>query len=73
MVSLSEKPITDFAVSTTRLQQWNAFVERNHLTMALVTFQEVIEHIKQFIQPIFDSRYRDEMFKSFWRPPGPWV
>jgi hypothetical protein len=64
----------DLGVNTTRLQQWNAFVEKNHLTVAAsVTFQEVIEQIKQFIQPVFDSRHRDELFKSLWKPPGPWL
>ncbi len=62
----------ELVADNTKKAQWNSFVSNNVLTIVPDTFEEVIDRLKSFIQPIFEYSSRGKPFSSSWQCPGPW-
>jgi hypothetical protein len=61
-----------FMKDETKQAQWEGFIEKAKLTDALSSFEDVVEAIKVFLQPIVDSIISKQTFPSSWISPGPW-
>lgn len=61
-----------FMKDDTKQAQWEGFIEKAKLTDAPSSFEDVVEAIKVFLQPIVDSIISKQTFQSSWISPGPW-
>jgi predicted nucleotidyltransferase component of viral defense system len=61
-----------FMKDESKQAQWEGFIEKAKLTDAPSSFENVVEAIKVFLQPIADSIIRKLTFQSSWISPGPW-
>jgi hypothetical protein len=61
-----------FMKDETKQAQWEGFIEKAKLIDAPSSFEDVVEAIKVFLQPIVDSIISKQTFQSSWISPGPW-
>jgi hypothetical protein len=52
--------------------QWQGFTRKAKLVNAPKAFEDVVEAVKIFIQPIVGSLTQRSPFRSVWTAPGPW-
>ena len=60
-----------FAEDKNKAVQWNAFKKRINSKIDL-SFYEVIDSIKEFLKPIYDSIIKDEAFVMNWSSKNKW-
>ncbi len=71
----SERPLAltaEFIGDTAKQTQWNAFLRRGGLKIELVTLQEVIDILNDFLWPLASAAATGSSFESEWPPAGPW-
>lgn len=66
------KIFDELIVDNSKKMQWKSFINNNVLTIVPDTFEEVIDRLKLFIQPIFECSSKEEQFGLSWQCPGPW-
>jgi predicted nucleotidyltransferase component of viral defense system len=63
---------TEYAEDATKKKQWAGFVNRLKLTTRDLTLSEVIDALREFLQPVATALATDTNFNRVWRPAGPW-
>ena len=61
-----------FAGAPGKQAQWRGFIRRDLLQSAPENFAEVVQAIKNFLQPVVQALAREKVFGGKWTPPGPW-
>ena len=61
-----------FMKDDTKQAQWQGFIEKAKLANTPVSFEDVAESIKVFLQPVVVSIIQEQTFGLFWTAPGPW-
>ena len=61
-----------FAKDGDKKAQWQGFIRKAKLADAPEAFEDVVEAVKMFIQPIVVSLARESPFRSVWTALGPW-
>ena len=61
-----------FAGDAAKQTQWNAFVRRSLLAHVPSDFSEVVDQVRQFLQPVAISLAQGQTFDLRWRAAGPW-
>ena len=61
-----------FMKDDTKKAQWQGFINKTKLANASVSFEDVAEGIKVFLQPVVASIIDRQTFRFFWASPGPW-
>lgn len=61
-----------FAKSSEKQTMWKAFVARQELPEAQVSFAPVVSSIREFVGPVLDNVANDVPFQKNWIAPGPW-
>ncbi len=60
-------------LSSSKSVQWRAFLKRGDIEQVSVAFDEVVEAIRGFVEPVLASVEEGRAFAARWDPPGPWV
>lgn len=63
---------SEFACDPSKAVHWKAFVRRSLLHEAPEEFSEVVEHVRQFVQPVAAAIVSNRTFAANWTPGGPW-
>jgi len=61
-----------FAKDGDKKTQWQGFIGKARLADAPEDFEDVVEAVKMFIQPLVVSLAQERPFRSVWAAPGPW-
>jgi len=61
-----------FARDPAKAAQWTAFARRGLLTGAPSAFIEVVERVREFLQPVAIAIFENRSFTAHWPPGGPW-
>jgi hypothetical protein len=61
-----------FIKDDTKQTQWAGFTDKAKLVDAPISFEDVANDIKVFLQPIVTSINHRQTFQLFWAAPGPW-
>lgn len=61
-----------FIKDDTKQTQWAGFTDKAKLVNAPISFEDVANEIKVFLQPIVTSINHRQTFQLFWAAPGPW-
>ncbi len=64
---------TTFASNAAKQTQWAGFVRKSRLMNAPPTLLEVVEHVRDFLQPLAQALETEQPFAMRWKAPGPWV
>ena len=71
-----EKPplalTSEFASDSQKQTQWNAFLRKNKLETAGLSFAEIIEALHGFLMPPIDALANKRPFDLHWRPSQSW-
>jgi predicted nucleotidyltransferase component of viral defense system len=62
----------EYADDAMKQKQWAGFVNRLRLTARDLTLPEVIQALREFLQPVATALATDATFDRVWRPAGPW-
>ncbi len=68
-VAFTEAFIRDEAKQT----QWKAFLRKNLMTGAQDTFEEAINAVSLFLQPVVDGLVNCKSIPARWKAPGAWI
>ena len=52
--------------------QWQGFIKKAKLADAPEAFEDVVEAVKMFINPLVVSLTQEQTFQRVWTAPGPW-
>ena len=63
---------TDFALNQSKAAQWKAFLRNGRLVDVPTEFNEVIDRVMSFLQPVVEILAAGSSFNHIWLPPGPW-
>lgn len=61
-----------FANDGDKKAQWRGFIGKARLADVPEAFEEIVEAIREFIQPIGVSLAKKRIFRRVWSAPGPW-
>ena len=61
-----------FMKDDTKQDQWAGFTDKTKIADAPMSFEDVANDIKIFLQPIAASISHRQAFRLFWAAPGPW-
>jgi hypothetical protein len=61
-----------FMKDDAKQDQWAGFTDKTKLADAPMSFEDVANDIKIFLQPIAASISQRQVFRLFWAAPGPW-
>jgi hypothetical protein len=62
-----------FASNATKQTQWAGFMRKSRLVNAPATLLEVVEHVRDFLQPLAQALETQQPFAMRWNAPGPWM
>jgi hypothetical protein len=63
---------SEYAEDATKQKQWAGFINRLKLSTKDLTLPEVIDALREFLQPVAAAVATDTDFNRVWRPAGPW-
>jgi predicted nucleotidyltransferase component of viral defense system len=72
----TETPValtTAFATDRSKQPQWAAFIKRGKLTVVVPPFEQVIEHLSNFLWPLTESVGIGRPFAKKWTSGGTWA
>ena len=61
-----------FALDSIKRTQWRGFLAKSKLTMAPQDFQEVLQAITVFLEPVAQAIEAGQTLTAHWQAPGPW-
>lgn len=64
---------SDFFENSQKLDQWSGFMERNNLSTEDLSLREVVNELREFLLPVFDSINSSVRFEKKWLPGEGWV
>jgi Nucleotidyl transferase AbiEii toxin, Type IV TA system len=64
---------TTFASNAAKQTQWAGFMRKSRLMNAPTTLLEVVEHVRDFLQPLAQALETEQPFAMQWKAPGPWM
>ena len=62
----------EFAAETARQRQWTSFLTRSQIADAPANLIDVVETLRQFLQPVTLVLIARQDFRQRWLPGGPW-
>jgi len=62
-----------FASNAAKQTQWTGFIRKSRLVNAPPTLLEVVEHVRDFLQPLAKALETEQPFAMRWKAPGPWM
>lgn len=62
-----------FASNAAKQTQWAGFMRKSRLVNAPATLLEVVEHVRDFLQPLAKALETEQPFAMRWKAPGPWM
>lgn len=63
----------EFARDPSKAVQWKAFLRRSLLQEVPEEFYDVVERVRQFLQPVAAAVASNQAFAANWTPCGPWI
>lgn len=63
----------DFFENSQKQDQWVGFLERNDLSTEDLSLKEVVNELREFLLPVFDSINSSETLEKKWLPREGWV
>ena len=61
-----------FASEPAKRTQWRGFLTKSKLATAPQDFQEVLQTIAVFLEPVAQAILAGQTFAAHWQAPGPW-
>ena len=65
--------MVDVARDSPKEPQWRGFIRNNRLEDAPESFEQVVEAIIEFLEPVIDALKKEQTFNATWRALGSWV
>lgn len=62
----------DFVRDGTKQTQWTAFMRKSRIVNSPAVFSEVVERVREFLQPLAAAIETEQPFHMVWKAPGPW-
>lgn len=62
-----------FASDPLKITQWQAFLRKSRLEMAVENLALTIDALSRFLLPVATAIHDDRPFDTRWTPPGPWI
>ena len=62
----------EFYEDSHKTTQWNAFVHKGMLAVSPPTLKDICLSLETFLSPPTQALVRDEKFRAYWEPGGPW-
>ncbi len=62
-----------FVSNAAKQTQWAGFMRKSRLVNAPATLLEVVEHVRDFLQPLAQALEAEQPFAMRWKAPGPWT
>jgi hypothetical protein len=64
---------SEFGVNPIKMNQWQAFLNRNQLDLEDVSLSQVLTILQDFLLPPWQAIAEEQIFKATWAPGGPWL
>lgn len=63
----------DFFENSQKLDQWGGFLERNNMSTKDLSLREVVNELREFLLPVFNSISSGKTLEKKWLPSEGWV
>lgn len=63
----------EFFADTTKMAQWNAFVEKNKLYIQPSSLERVTASIREFLMPLMQPEILSGVGRLHWEPSKSWI
>ena len=74
--TISGEPVAlsqTFASDPTKQAQWNGFLRKSRLDLAVPELDRAVEAIADFLKPVAEAVRKRMGFNVCWQAPGPWT